>query len=198
MCRDRMFTGLVECVGTVVGIFEGPPRLLTIAGYEASIGESVAVDGCCLTVVARTPALSFEAGIETLRRTTLGRLRTGDRVNIEGATRAGDRLGGHLVTGHIDGVGTVASRRIEQNATYVTVTIPGDLAPLVAAQGSVAMQGVSLTVTAVTIASFSVMLIPHTLAATTLCQLAEGSAVNIEVDLVARYVQRLLQFGRAA
>lgn len=192
-----MFTGLVETVGTIVEARGEALRRLVVASSipsgEVQLGESVAIDGCCLTVVEVGPGrLAFEAATETLRRTTLGALEVGARVNLERAMRASDRLGGHLVLGHVDGVGVVAGVDDEKSGVYVTITAPKALARFIASQGSVTVAGVSLTVTAVRGARFAVMLIPHTRAVTTLGGLARGAKVNLEVDVVARYVERLL------
>ena len=198
-----MFTGLVETVGVLRKATGDSPRRLTIqsgipAG-EVSIGDSIAIDGCCLTVVEKGPdGLSFEAATETLRRTTLGGLRPGARVNLERALRVGDRLGGHLVSGHVDGLGTVTSRDQIESALYFGIEAPDDIAPLIASQGSIAVAGVSLTVTKVEGRTFWVGLIPHTLTATNLDALRLTHQVNLEADLIARYVQRLAAYGKDA
>lgn len=196
-----MFTGLVEAVGTVRQATGDSPRRLTIASAlpsaEIAIGDSVAIDGCCLTVVeAAHDALTFEAATETLRRTTLGALRSGDTVNLERALRLGDRLGGHLVSGHVDGLGALRTREHVASALYLGIEAPDDVAPLIASQGSITVAGVSLTVTRVEGRLFEVALIPHTLAVTTLDKLRVGDGVNLEADLIARYVQRLTAYGR--
>jgi riboflavin synthase len=194
-----MFTGIVEEVGAVRAIKIGP-RVATLE-IEASvtvegtdIGGSIAVNGVCLTVVERRPAgFVFEVGPETLSRTALARLVAGDRVNLERPLRFGGALGGHLVLGHVDGVGTVdAITRVESTAR-VRITLPGrELEPLLIPQGSVAVDGVSLTVAALGDLSFEVMLIPHTLAVTTLGRLEPGQATNIEVDVIGKYLVRSL------
>ena len=194
-----MFTGIVEEVGAVRAIKVGP-RVATFE-VEASvtvdgtdIGGSVAVNGVCLTVVERRPAgFLFEVGPETLNRTALARLGVGDPVNLERPLRFGGALGGHLVLGHVDGVGTVdAVTRVESTAR-VRITLPSrELEPLLIPQGSVAVDGVSLTVAALGDLSFEVMLIPHTLAVTTLGRLAPGQATNIEVDVIGKYLVRSL------
>ena len=195
-----MFTGLVETVGTVRSATGSSPRRLAIASSipsaEVAIGDSIAIDGCCLTVVERgAEGLSFEAATETLKRTTLGSLKPGDRVNLERALRVGDRLGGHLVSGHVDGLGRLVVKEQRESALYLGIEAPADIAPLIASQGSVAVAGVSLTVTSVEGRVFYVGLIPHTLAVTTLGKLVVGAAVNLEADVIARYVQRLLSAG---
>lgn len=192
-----MFTGLVETVGEVTQAEGAAPLRLTVRAAlpltEIVLGESIAIDGCCLTVVqASADGLVFEAATETLQRTTLGKLRPGARVNLERALRFGDRLGGHLVAGHVDGVGTVHALEQIDSALYMSIAAPQDLAPLLAPRGSVTVAGVSLTVTAVRGAVFTVALIPHTLAVTTLKTFEVGDPVNLEADLLARYVERLL------
>ncbi len=191
-----MFTGLIEAVGAVVRMEGGSPKRLTITSKipiaEVAIGDSVAVDGCCLTVVHKEErGLTFEAATETLKRTTLGDLQPGVRVNLERSLRVGDRLGGHLVMGHIDGVGTVVGKEQRESALYLSIEAPEELAPLIAARGSVSVAGVSLTVTAVTGRIFEVGLIPHTVKFTSLGDLAEGASVNLEADIIARYLERL-------
>jgi len=193
-----MFTGLVEALGTVAEIRPEPPGIrLTIAAPRvaegAKIGDSVAINGCCLTVVAiEDERLAFQAGAETLHRTNLGALLAGSAVNLERSLMLGDRLGGHLVTGHIDGVGRLAERHDEQDWSNCWFEAPGDLMRQIAQKGSIAVDGVSLTVAAVAADRFSVALIPHTLANTTLGRLAVGDPVNLETDLLAKYVERRL------
>ena len=199
-----MFTGIVQAMGRITGVSPRGDgvRLAIDAGTlpvaEIGIGDSVAVNGCCLTVVALAgSALAFDASAETLRCTS-GLDRAGP-VNLELALRLADRLGGHLMTGHVDGVGTVRAiapvKDDPWGSTRLEVEVPPELARFVAPKGSVAVQGVSLTVNEVAGARFAVNLIPHTLAVTTLSALAPGARVNIEVDLVARYVARLSEFG---
>jgi riboflavin synthase len=196
-----MFTGLIEALGTIAELRpEGPGLRLVIdathVAEDAVIGDSIAVNGCCLTVVARSGnLLSFEAGSETLSRTNLGRLTIGSRVNLERSLRAGDRLGGHFVTGHIDALGSLAERRDEGPWSFLSFRVPSELTRQMASKGSVAVDGVSLTLVEVTDDTFSVALIPHTLAVTTLGGLAVGDGVNIETDLLAKYVQRQLGGG---
>jgi riboflavin synthase len=196
-----MFTGIVEGTGTVVALTRSGSgdgaRLEVDAPWppgELAVGDSVAVDGCCLTVVARTPG-GFAADLvaETLRRTALGRLATGARVNLERPLALGGRLGGHLVQGHVDGVGRVLERRPVGESTEVRVELPEDLARYVVEKGSIAVDGVSLTVTAAGPDWFTVALVPHTLAATTLGERGPGDPVHLEVDVVAKYVERLVQ-----
>jgi riboflavin synthase len=194
-----MFTGIVEEVGSIRAIEQHP----TVARLEiearvvlegVALGGSVAVNGVCLTVIERRPTgFVFEIGPETLARTALRHLTSGDPVNLERPLRFGGALGGHLVLGHVDGVGTVdAVTRVESTAR-VRVTLPSrDLEPLLIPQGSVAVDGVSLTVAALGDRSFEVMLIPHTLAVTTLGRLKPGQATNIEADVIGKYLVRSL------
>jgi riboflavin synthase len=194
-----MFTGIVEEVGTVRRASRAGDlaRLeidakTTLGGSE--LGASVAVNGVCLTVVARrADGFAFEIGPETLARTTLGRLRAGEAVNLERPLRFNGALGGHLVLGHVDGIGTVeAVTRVESTAR-VRIGLSGpELEPLLIPQGSVAIDGVSLTVAALGPRAFEVMLIPHTLEATTFGAVAAGRAVNIEADVIGKYVLRSL------
>lgn len=193
-----MFTGLVEALAHVVDVEPEPPgvRLIIDAGSlagGAAIGDSIAVNGCCLTVVRIDGArLSFQAGSETLSRTNLGALWTGHAVNLERSLILGDRLGGHLVTGHVDGLGTLAERRDEGDWSLFWFATSAELMQQVAPKGSIAVDGVSLTVVDVAPERFSVALIPHTLSMTTLGQLAVGGTVNLETDLIAKYVARQL------
>jgi len=198
-----MFTGIVQAVGRIANVAKQGDglRLAVDAGVhemaDVAVGDSVCVNGCCLTVVAIHGAtLEFDVSAETLRCTT-GLDRPGD-VNLELALRLADRLGGHLTTGHVDGVGTVtrfaAIAGDAYGSWFLEIDTPAELARFVAAKGSIAVNGVSLTVNAVAGASFAVNLIPHTLEVTTLRRLAPGAAVNLEVDLIARYVSRLNEF----
>jgi riboflavin synthase len=194
-----MFTGIVEEIGTVRALArKGDVTRLDLAArltLEGSdLGASVAVNGVCLTVVERaSDGLAFEMGPETLARTCLGALRPGGVVNLERPLRFGGALGGHLVLGHVDGTGTVeAVSRVESTARVRITLRDRGLALLLIPQGSVAVDGVSLTVAALDAAAFEVMLIPHTLAVTTLGRLAAGQAVNIETDVIGKYVQRSL------
>jgi riboflavin synthase len=196
-----MFTGLVETLGTVRRIdrtTDGCELTVTAAfAAELSVGESVAVNGACLTVVARDAvSFHFQAGPETLLRTNLGELAVGDRVNLERALRVGDRVGGHFVQGHVDAVGRVAERT--QQGDYFTVwfSCPAELTELIVPKGSIAIDGISLTPVEVTADRFSVMLIPHTLEQTTLGFKQPGAAVNLEADMLAKHVRKLLQNTR--
>jgi riboflavin synthase len=194
-----MFTGLIETLGTVQRLeHEGAgTRLVVTAPSIASqlaIGESVAVNGVCLTVVQRSEeAFAFQAGPETLQRTNLGQLHPGEPVNLERALRVGERLGGHLVQGHVDGCGTVASRQRSGEWEIVCFACALELAAQMVAKGSVAVDGVSLTVVEAQPAGFSVALIPHTLSATTLGRKAVGATVNLETDVLAKYVWKCVE-----
>lgn len=197
-----MFTGLVEGVGRVAGIEPGDgDRRLRIEPEAALMeamraGDSVAVAGACLTVVAPdATGFGVDVSAETLAHTTLGALATGERVNLERALLPTTRLGGHLVAGHVDGVGEVTACRPEGRSRRLTVRVPGRLARYIAPKGSICVDGVSLTVNEVDADCFGVNIVPHTLAATTLDAAAPGTRVNIEVDLVARYLERLLHGG---
>ena len=190
-----MFSGIVVASGEVVAAGSG--RLVVSAPELAErlgVGDSVAVDGACLTVAELTGG-GFAADVmpETLHRTILGRLQPGDRVNLEPALTLGDAVGGHLVTGHVDAVGTVTALREDGNARWATIDTEPDLAPLIAEKGSVAVDGISLTVVDVFDSAFTVSLIPHTLMTTTAGRWTVGSRVNIEVDLIARYVRRAVE-----
>ena len=197
-----MFTGLVELKAPLVEVRDAPPgKRLVIAApswtAETSLGDSICVAGCCLTVVAATDGLlHFEAGPETLARTSLGARRPGDHVNLERSLRLSDRLGGHLVTGHIDCPGEVVLRHDLGEWCEMWFRFPPEYAGQIAAKGSVAVEGVSLTVVAAQADRFSVQLIPHTLAVTTLGTLAVGDRVNLETDLLAKYVERQWTFNK--
>jgi len=196
-----MFTGLVETLGRIERVQPaGAGRRLTLSAPPliegTRLGDSIAINGACLTVVAiQGEELSFEAGPETLQRTNLGDLRPGDRVNLERALRLGDRLGGHLVQGHVDGVGRVAERRRQGEWEEVWFDTLANLAEQLVSKGSVAVDGISLTVVDVTSDRFSVALIPHTLAVTTLGFKGPGASVNLETDLFAKYVWKCLRGG---
>ncbi|MDZ4783814.1 MAG: riboflavin synthase [Planctomycetia bacterium] len=191
-----MFTGLVEALVEVADVIDAPPgkRLTLRCGAlaaEAAIGESIAINGCCLTVVAREDAqLTFEAGPETLAKTNLGRLQPGSLVNVERSLCLGDRLGGHLVTGHVDDVGVLESRRDEGDWSTCWFRFPEALSGQLVSKGSITIDGVSLTVVNVEAERFSVALIPHTLGVTTLGRLVPGDVVNLETDLIGKYVEK--------
>ncbi len=195
-----MFTGIVASIGRVVASFpsaDGRRIEVDASSLDASditVGESIAVNGCCLTVVAvEDTALRFDVSAETLACTT-GFDRLG-RVNLERAMRASDRLGGHLVSGHVDGVGTVVRferSKVDGGDALLEVEVPAGIARLVARKGSIAVDGVSLTVNDISGQRFAANLIPHTLEATTLGALTAGGGVNVEIDLIARYISRLV------
>ena len=195
-----MFTGLVQSLGVVRQIApDGPGVRLVIAdeaiAREAKIGDSIAINGCCLTVVELNGNdVAFEAGAETLSRTNLGRLRTGSKVNLESSLRMGDSLGGHLVAGHVDAVGQLDRREDDAQWSTMWFAVPDDLTRQMASKGSIAIDGVSLTLVEVADNSFSVALIPHTLSVTTLGMLQPGDDVNLETDLLAKYVERQLHW----
>jgi riboflavin synthase len=194
-----VFTGLVESLAAVAEIIAEPPGVRLVIrepriAKEAAIGASIALNGCCLTVVAVDgERLAFQAGEETLSRTNLGELQPGSMVNLERSLKLGDEIGGHLVTGHIDGVGTV-DRRID-DADWCTMwfRFPSVLAGQIASKGSIAVDGVSLTLVDVEDNRFSVALIPHSLTVTTLGRRQIGDRVNLETDVLAKYVERQLR-----
>jgi riboflavin synthase len=194
-----MFTGIVETVGTVEGVESGDDltRLVVDAAAIADgvePGDSVSVNGGCLTVTSnRDGRLSFEAVRETMERTALGDLKVGARVNLERAMRAGDRLDGHIVQGHVDGVGTVRELIRDGNDVRLQVDCDPELADCVVEKGSIAIDGVSLTVAALTPSGFEVALIPHTLEVTTLRDRQPRDRVNLEADVLGKYVKRYLQ-----
>jgi riboflavin synthase len=200
-----MFTGIIQAVGTVASLErKGGDVELAVAccsdlGLQSvQIGDSIAVSGCCLTVT-RLDADRFWADVsrETLTVTTLGALEVGARVNLEKALVAGQPLGGHYVTGHVDGIGRVVEIRSDARSTRVVFEVPAELSRYIARKGSVCVDGVSLTVNGVTDTQFDVNLIPHTLQVTTLGTCHPGKAVNIEVDVIARYVERLMSSQRS-
>lgn len=193
-----MFTGIIEEIGTVRRIERGAAGARLTIGAKAvlegtKIGDSIATNGVCLTVVSMT-ADSFSADVmaESLRRSGLGQLQRGSPVNLERAMAANGRFGGHIVSGHIDGTGTVASQKREDNAVWVTVHAPAALLRYIVEKGSIAIDGVSLTVAAVDETSFSVSIIPHTGAETILLGKKPGETVNLECDVIGKYVEKLL------
>ncbi len=198
--ETTMFTGLVQNLANVHEIEPAEPgcRLIIEApqiAAQAKLGDSIAINGCCLTVVEhQDDRLSFDAGPETLARTNLGELTPGSRVNIEASLRVGDALGGHFVTGHVEAVGTLDARADDRDWSTLWFRFPPELGRYLVPKGSVAVDGVSLTLVEVQRDRFSVALIPHTLAVTTLGALAVGGRVNLETDLLAKYAQKQLQF----
>jgi riboflavin synthase len=201
-----MFTGIISDVGQIIDITEvGELRHLRIASaYDSgtiTIGASIANSGACLTVVGVEPraggsAIAFDVGAETLAVTTLGQWRTGGRVNLERSLRIGDELGGHMVSGHVDGIAEIVSRRDFDGMAHFRFRAPTELAKFIAVKGSVALDGTSLTVNSVEGDTFEVLLIPHTLKVTTWGERQPGDKVNIEVDTMARYAARLIEAGR--
>ncbi|AOY58322.1 MULTISPECIES: riboflavin synthase [Desulfococcus] len=197
-----MFTGIIEGLGTIRGIQptgEGC-RLSVEADFRLSgtrLGDSIAVNGACLTAVALDgPRFTVDVSPETLDKTTLGRARIGDRVNLERALRLSDRLDGHLVSGHIDGIGTLTDRKHRSNAVIIAFRVPPALARYMISKGSVAVDGVSLTINACTNDVFEVSIIPHTAKLTTVGMKSVGDAVNIETDIIGKYVERFVAAGR--
>lgn len=201
-----MFTGIVSDKGRIRSISGDAVKRFEIeAGYDASgieLGASIAHAGACLTVVEKGDHgqgcwFAVEVSPETLRLTTLGDWAEGDAVNLERALAMGDELGGHLVTGHVDGLGEVVERRDEGEWIVFTVRPPSELNKFIAKKGSITVDGVSLTVNAVTASTFDLMIIPHTAEVTTLGELQAGARVNLEIDLMARYAARLAEFAEA-
>ena len=193
-----MFTGIITDVGHVRRMHRGELLDLTIAtDFDIAaipLGASIACSGACLTVVAVEPgAFTVQASVETLTRTTLGAWEEGTPINLEKSLRLGDELGGHLVLGHVDGMAQVVERRPEAESVRFVFEAPEELAPLIAPKGSVALDGVSLTVNEVAQNRFGVNIIPHTLACTNFGSMRVGQRVNMEIDLIARYVARLLR-----
>lgn len=197
-----MFTGLVEMTGTLVGCTGEHLRIRPGKVFENPVfGESVAVNGCCLTLERQLPngELEFFTMAETLKRTNLGALKIGDAVNMERALKAGARLGGHIVSGHIDGTGEVLDFHRRPDGDYeLKIALSAELAPEVVPKGSIAIDGVSLTVVAVTDEYFTVHLIPVTRDETALVQRKKGTPVNLETDVLAKYVRRQLTFMQAS
>ncbi|MFN4088462.1 MAG: riboflavin synthase [Alphaproteobacteria bacterium] len=196
-----MFTGIITDVGRVRAVVPGGDTRFEIAtAFDTAaiaIGASIACSGPCLTVVEKGPGwFAVDASAETLSRTTLGTWREGTRVNLERALRLGDELGGHLVSGHVDGVAEVTGRRSEGDSLRLSFRPPAELMPFIAGKGSATIEGVSLTVNEVEGDRFGVNLIPHTQTETTLGSLAPGDRVNMEIDMLARYVARLMENGQ--
>lgn len=193
-----MFTGLIEDCGSLKGIEKSSSSaVVTLATGlpvdSLALGDSVAVNGVCLTVVAiGSNSFSADVSPETFSRTTLGQLRSGSPVNLERALRVGDRLGGHIVTGHVDAIGTVGNVTKVQNVVLIEIEVPPDTGRYLIEKGSVAVDGISLTINAVTGNSFELSIIPHTLEMTSLKRLRPGDRVNIETDIIGKYVERLM------
>ena len=199
-----MFSGIIEAIGTLSDVSPrgGDVHVLIAAGSldlaDVKIGDSICVSGVCLTTTAvRGGAFEADLSAETLARTTFGRRRVGDKLNLEKALAFGQRLGGHLVSGHFDGVGRVQARTIDGRSVKLTVRAPSELARYIAVKGSICIDGVSLTVNEVDGADVGVNVIPHTLDVTTIGTLKTGDEINLEVDLIARYLESLLAGGTA-
>jgi riboflavin synthase len=197
-----MFSGLIEDIGEVERLTTGGVTDLWVASRLCAEpmerGDSIAVDGVCLTVVElNSKRFRVQAAPETLRRTTLGNFRPGTKVNLERALRFGDRLGGHLVQGHVDAVSRIVEAYPEGDSLVMSYSLPAALAPFLIEKGSVAVDGISLTVTRVSSDAFSVMLIPETRLRTTLASKKPGEAVNLEADLIGKYIERLYRLGRS-
>ena len=195
-----MFTGIIQSVGQIAGsVDKGQDKQLTIDVGDLSMndisqGDSIAVNGVCLTAVAFSGnTFAADVSVETLRLTTLGALQQGSKVNLELALTPSSRLGGHLVSGHVDGVGEVLDRRADARSERFTIRAPKQLMRYIAAKGSVCVQGISLTVNTTDTDTFSVNIVPHTLQMTNLGECRAGSQVNLEIDVIARYLERLLQ-----
>lgn len=197
-----MFTGIVAATGKLLSResfngdlrirFEVPAELMT----DSKVGDSISISGCCLTMLEPDETgFSADLSVETLDKTSLGNRRPGDSVNLELAMRASDRLGGHMVSGHVDGLATLVSRTEDGRSERFVFETDHSLARYIAPKGSACLDGVSLTVNEVDDNRFSICIIPHTLAVTTLGSLAAGEVVNLEVDLIARYLDRLNQYG---
>jgi riboflavin synthase len=195
-----MFTGIVEAVGTIAEVKSMSAghrmRIRTSLAKELAAGDSLAVNGVCLTVIVGESAeVMADVGPETARVTTLARLQPGQAVNLERPLRLDGRLGGHLVLGHVDGLGTIDEIRSEAESHWLTVSFPADLAPYFVRKGSVAVEGVSLTVAGLGDRQFDVQIIPFTWTATTLGALRVGDKVNLECDMIGKYVVRALELG---
>ena len=200
-----MFTGIVTAIGTIASVEQrGDLRVTVACPYDPAaiaIGASIACSGVCLTVVDRggepgSAWFAVDVSAETVSRTAHGLWREGRRLNLEPSLKLGDELGGHIVSGHVDGVGTIADWRPEGDSTRLTIRAPADLAPFIASKGSIAVDGVSLTVNGLAdradgSVDFGINLIPHTAEATTLGEMAQGAELNLEIDTIARYLQRL-------
>ena len=196
-----MFTGIVDEIGTVRSVRAGASgAVLDISASKIipgiKLGDSISVNGVCLTVTPGAGHFTADVMPESLRRTSLGSLVAGSKVNLERAMECGGRFGGHIVSGHVDACGRVETLTKEGIAVLLTVSVPHNLLKYIAEKGSVTLDGTSLTVVSAGSGSFKVSLIPHTLSSTTLGLLRVGSPVNVEVDMLARYVERLLDFGK--
>ena len=191
-----MFTGLIENIGTVSSIKRAGGGLkISICPESAialQIGDSVSINGACLTVVETGKNIAFEVSPETLRNTNLGELKVNDKVNMERALRLSDRLGGHLVTGHIDSIGVIIDKRQEGEYTFYTFEAPPEILKYTVKKGSIAVDGISLTVIGLDMKSFTIAIIPHTLTATNIGSKGIGDKVNLEVDIIGKYVEKFV------
>ena len=192
-----MFTGLIQEMGTVRSLSRGTVGKLVVVSEktprEVAIGDSVAINGACLTVTSISGSeVSFDAVPETLSRTSLGDLRPGDKVNLETSLKAGQSIGGHFVQGHVDGVGTIESSRSLGDSQVIRISAPGEVLKYVVEKGSIAIDGISLTVASCDNSGFTIAVIPHTLEATTLHSKRPGEKVNLEADILGKYVEKLL------
>jgi riboflavin synthase len=197
-----MFTGIITDIGTVRAIAKaGDTRFEITTAYDldgVDMGASIACNGCCLTVIAKgADWFAVQASGETLSKTTLGNWERGTRINLERALKLGDELGGHIVSGHVDGIGQIVAITPDGESRRFRIRVPAALARFIAPKGSVAVDGTSLTVNEVDGADFGVNIIPHTQAVTTWGDMKVGQAVNIEIDMLARYVARLAEFGKS-
>ncbi|MEP6754684.1 MAG: riboflavin synthase [Chthonomonadales bacterium] len=196
-----MFTGIIEELGKVATLQAGAESVrLTVdcplVSSDAHLGDSIGINGCCLTIVRISGALlDFEAVPETMRRTSLGQLKVGSPVNLERAVTVNQRIGGHIVQGHVDGTGTLTSVVVNDNARILTISAGPEIMKYIAAKGSVALDGISLTIAGVDDHHFNVWIIPHTWEATTLSERRSGDLLNIEVDVLAKYVESILKFA---
>lgn len=191
-----MFTGLIEIQGTVTSVKETGNgiglSIKPLSAYELVRGDSIAVNGVCLTVTKHNGEISFDVSPETMRSTNLGELKNGDSVNLERALRLSDRLGGHIVSGHVDNVGSIREIRKAGEYTFYKFDTTKDILKYVVKKGSIAIDGISLTVVDLDNTSFSVAIIPHTLTATNIGRKRVGDRVNLEVDIIGKYVEKLL------
>ena len=191
-----MFTGLVETFGAVVSVINTGNAvqlsLKPLSDFEVQMGDSVCVNGVCLTVTTHNGDISFDVSPETLRSTNLGDLKISDKVNLERALRLSDRLGGHIVTGHVDGIGIIRDKKQIGEYTFYTFESPVEVLKYIVKKGSIAVDGISLTVVDVDNRSFSVAIIPHTLTATNIGAKSVGDKVNLEADIIGKYVEKFL------
>ena len=191
-----MFTGLVETTGTVASVVNsGNGIRLSVkpaSSLDLQLGDSISVNGVCLTVTKHGAEISFDVSPETLKSTNLGALNVGDRVNLERALRLSDRLGGHIVTGHVDGIGVIKEKRKAGEYTFYTFEAPSEILKYIVKKGSITVDGISLTVVDLDARTFHVAIIPHTLTATNLGEKGPGDRVNLEADIIGKYVERLL------